>query len=272
MMPQAMDYTIPDGIYGARRRLRTARHRLSGVPHVNEKRLVANEVLVEIAKPLSPQAIEKLQSRHRLTPLQSQKLQLTGTTMFLWRIADKRTVAAVVRELEADANVASAQPNYIFTFQQDQNSKDAKQQRAFAEMRSRQSASPDGGPKISEAATDQPAAGSQAPDITGSIADASAGLVVRGGRLMIEPPAAPTPADQTSDQGASPATSRTFDILKALELAATSRTRVVNVGFTGPVDPALNRSFEAARKRDMGLAASDDAGLKPAPLGPAEIP
>jgi hypothetical protein len=34
-----------------------------------------------------------------------------------WRITDHRSVPAVVRSLEAESAVRSAQPNYVFTLQ-----------------------------------------------------------------------------------------------------------------------------------------------------------
>jgi subtilisin family serine protease len=40
--------------------------------------------------------------------------------LFRWRIPDRRSVAAVVRALESDRVVATAQPNYLFALQQDE--------------------------------------------------------------------------------------------------------------------------------------------------------
>ena len=88
------------------------------MPPANERRLVPDEVVIEIANSVSPQNIDALQRRHRLTRIESQTFQLSGTTLYRWRIPDRRSVAAVVRALEADAVVASAQPNYLFTLQQ----------------------------------------------------------------------------------------------------------------------------------------------------------
>jgi hypothetical protein len=263
MVPVAMNYEIPDGIYGVRRKVRPVR-RLSGVPSASEKRLAADEVLVEIAKSLKPKAMEAMQRRHGLTLVQSQKLRLTGTTVFLYRIADKRPIAAVVRELEADAAVASAQPNYIFTLRQDQRGKDAKQPE-FAELRGKQSQAdsrvdaPGAGPRSPDAAD-----ASATPDHTGSVAR----LVVRDGRLAVASPEAPISSDAPSQPARSGMDGKTFDILKALDVATTKDVRAIGAGLAGPVDPAIGRSLDAAGKRDMGLVA-DDSGTKPAPLDTA---
>src|ERR1019366_8406794 len=104
---------------GARRlSQRSTRRGPSGAPAANERRLVPDEVVIEVANSVSPQQIDALQSRFRLTRIQLQTFQLAGTTLFRWRIPDRRSVAAVVRVLEADRVVASAQPNYLFTLQQ----------------------------------------------------------------------------------------------------------------------------------------------------------
>ena len=98
-----------------------ARRGPSGAPPANERRLVPDEVVIELPNTMSPQAIDALQRRSRLTRIESQTFQLTGTTLYRWRIPDRRSVAAVVRALETEAVVASAQPNYLFTLQQSQS-------------------------------------------------------------------------------------------------------------------------------------------------------
>ena len=79
--------------------------------------MVPDEVVIELANTVSAQQIDALQRRHRLTRIESQTFQLSGTTLYRWRIPDRRSVAAVVRALEADRLVASAQPNYLFALQ-----------------------------------------------------------------------------------------------------------------------------------------------------------
>ena len=79
-----------------------------------------DEVVIELPNSVSAQQIEALQRRHRLTRLESQAFQLSGTTLYRWRIPDRRSVATVVRELETDRLVAWAQPNYLFMLQQNE--------------------------------------------------------------------------------------------------------------------------------------------------------
>ena len=91
----------------------------SGAPPPGETRLGPDEVVIELPNTIPAATIDSVQRRHRLTRLESQTVTLTGTTFYRWRIPDRRSVAVVVRALEADTRIASAQPNYRYTLQQD---------------------------------------------------------------------------------------------------------------------------------------------------------
>jgi hypothetical protein len=58
--------------------------------------------------------VEALQRRFGLARLESQTFQLSNSTLYRWRILDRRSVTSVVRALEGDRLVVSAQPNYLF--------------------------------------------------------------------------------------------------------------------------------------------------------------
>jgi subtilisin family serine protease len=91
----------------------------SGVPAAGETRMVSDEVVIEISNATSAQTVNTIRQRSRLTLLESQSFALTGTTFYRWQIPDRRSVASVVRTLEGDTRIASAQPNYLFTLQED---------------------------------------------------------------------------------------------------------------------------------------------------------
>jgi hypothetical protein len=76
-----------------------------------------HEVLVEVASSASPRTVSALQRRHRLRRIEQRTFHLAGTTLYRWRIPDSRSVATVVRSLQGDAAVTSAQPNYLFTLE-----------------------------------------------------------------------------------------------------------------------------------------------------------
>src|SRR5262249_37826330 len=92
--------------------------RQSGVPPRNERRFVPNEVMVRLPSTLSDQVLDELARRHGLTRIESQRVDLTGTTFHRWRIDGSQSVADVIRALEADAGISAAQPNYRFTLAQ----------------------------------------------------------------------------------------------------------------------------------------------------------
>ena len=110
---------IDDGPSGPRRSQQTSRRGASGAPPANERRLVPNEVVIELSNSTSTQQVNALQRRFNLTRIESQTFRLSNTTLYRWRIPDRRSVATVVRALEGDRLVASAQPNYLFTLQED---------------------------------------------------------------------------------------------------------------------------------------------------------
>ena len=91
----------------------------SGAPPPGEQRFVADEVITAFSSRATPQAIDQIARRYDLTQLESQSFPLTGRTFYRWRIGGGRSVADVVRGIERERIVASAQPNYIFTLQED---------------------------------------------------------------------------------------------------------------------------------------------------------
>lgn len=271
---------------------RNARRGPSGAPPANERRLVPDEIVIELRNTVSPQQIQALQNRHRLARLESQVSQLSGTTLYRWRIPDRRSVANVVRALEADNLVASAQPNYQFALQQATGQQTAESagdpaQYELAKLRlpEAHALARGGGVKIAviDSGVDEANA-----EIAGSVAEsfnalatpmaphmhgtAIAGLIAAHGKLLGAAPNAKILAVRAFDPaGASAgAEGTTFAILKGLDWAAAEGARVINMSFAGPNDPAIHRALEAATKKGIVLiAAAGNAGAKSPPLFPA---
>jgi hypothetical protein len=88
----------------------------SSVVGVGERSFQPGEVLVSLPSNLSLEAIDALAQRHRLTRMESQSSGLLGRTVHRWRIADGRSIPAVILALKLDGGIA-AQPNNIFTLQ-----------------------------------------------------------------------------------------------------------------------------------------------------------
>ena len=76
--------------------------------------MLPDQVVIEISSSASQRQIDALRRRHRLVQIESQTFDLSGSRMFLWRILGGRSVARVVRELEAERIVISAQGNNLF--------------------------------------------------------------------------------------------------------------------------------------------------------------
>jgi len=279
----------PDGPVidnGPRQSRQTNRRNASGAPPANESRLVPDEVVIELSNSVSAQQIDALQRRFRLTRIESQTFQLSNTTLYRWRISDRRSVATVVRALEGDRLVASAQPNYLFTLQEaEAGSEGDPAQYELAKLHLPQAHTLARGDNVLVAVIDS-AIDVNHPELAGSIAErfdaltpsmgphkhgtAIAGLIAAHAKLMGAAPAARILAVSAFDPKDAGAEGTTFNILKGLDWAATHGARVINMSFAGPPDPAIHRSLEAARKRGIVLvAAAGNGGAKSPPLYPA---
>jgi hypothetical protein len=252
----------------------------SGVPPAGERRYIPDEVVVELRN-ISPDAITALGRRLRLTQLERQSIQLTNSTFVRWRIPDGRTVPAVIRALEAEAQVAFAQPNYLFALQDDvAKPNDASLQYAVAKLHLPQALEIAKGDHVLVAVVDSGVDLSH-PELAGAIADsfdadgpgqphahgtAIAGLIVAHSRLQGVAPSAKILAVRAfgGSEG------NTFSIIKGLDWAVAKGARIINMSFAGPADPAIERCLETATKKDIVLvAAAGNAGPKSPPLYPA---
>jgi hypothetical protein len=86
------------------------------VPAGSERRFVADEILVELAPNAQADAVLR---RHRATLMSSRRFDLAGVTIIRARLNDGRSARTVLSQMVGDARVASAQPNYLYTLQQD---------------------------------------------------------------------------------------------------------------------------------------------------------
>ena len=271
----------------------------SGVPPANEQRMVPDEVIIEIFNTASPQAMNELQRRHRLARIESQTFQLPGTTLYRLQIPDRRSVATVIRALEADRTIASAQPNYLFALQQndippasaggDRSAREGDAaQYALAKLRLPEAHSIANGDRVLVAVIDSGIDISH-PEIAGAIAEtfdtlkppfkphahgtAIAGLISGHARLMGSAPTARILAARAFDPAGGSAEATTFNVLRSLDCAAARFAQIINMSFAGPFDPAILRSLDAAHKKGIVLvAAAGNAGPKSPPLYPAADP
>ena len=289
------DRVIDDGMdddgYGpppppARRQAQSAPRRNSNAPPAGERRLVPDEVVIELRNSATPAQIDALQRRLRLARISSTPIALTGTTFYRWRIPDRRSVAAVVRQLESDRLVASAQPNYQFALQQaEKTSEGDPAQYELAKLHLPQAHALAKGGKVRVAVIDS-AVDTAHPDLAGAIADtfdatgtplephahgtAIAALIAGHGKLVGAAPEASILAVRAFDPKGGSAQGTTFAIVKGLDWAVAHQARVINMSFAGPADPAIHRALQAAHRKGIVLiAAAGNAGAKSPPLYPA---
>lgn len=276
---------------------RAANRGPSGVPPANERRMVPDEVVLEIPNTVTPAQINTLQQRFRLTRLESQTFALTGTTIYRWRVPRDISVPRAVQAIEGDPRVASAQPNYLFTLQQSElkspeaaTTEGDPAQYGLVKLRLPQAHGIAKGDNVLVAVIDSGIDGTH-PELSGAIAQsydatgdkapvkphthgtAMASLIAAHGKLMGAAPHARILAIRAFDPAGKSAEGTTFNILKGLNFAAANNARVINMSFAGPSDPAIHRSLEAARKKGIVLvAAAGNEGAKSAPLYPAADP
>jgi subtilisin family serine protease len=265
-----------------------ARRGPSGVPPAGETRFMPDEVLVEVADGASPATLDAIERRARLTRLETQSFQLTGSAFMRLRIPDGRPVAAVIRQLEADNTVISAQPNYLYALQQGAVRASGQGDPAQYELA-----------KVQLLPAHQIATGDNVlvavvdsgvdplhPELSGSIAGtfdtveflpglnkhgtAISGLIAAHRTLLGAAPAARILSVRVfgpTGNGAS------WNILKGLDWAVSSGARIINMSFAGPSDPATGRFMAAAYAKGIVLiAAAGNAGPKSPPLYPAADP
>ncbi len=283
-----------------RRQANTPRtpRRPTGVPPANERRFVPDEVVVEVPNATPAATITAVESRHRLTRLDTQQIPLLGSTLYRFRIPDRSSVPAVIRALEGDRRVASAQPNYLYTLQQQATEGTAATatpksygdpaQYAVAKMRLAEAHALAKGGEIRVAVIDS-GIDPDHPELAGKIAGkfdtltspfaghahgtAIAALIAGNSRLMGAAPDARILAARAFDPSGNAAEATTFNIIRALDWSVTERARIINMSFAGPADPGIHRTLEAAYKKGIVLiAAAGNAGAKSPPLYPAADP
>lgn len=264
-------------------------------PPARENRFDGNEVIIELSGRPSQAEVDALAQRHRLNRVESQPVQLTGSTWFRWQIPDGRSVRDVIRELGADPAVRSVQPNYAFRLQQAEGSAGEKlgagaeaAQYAVTKLRLLQAHNLARGNKVLVAVIDS-GIDTAHPELDGVIADqfdalasderphvhgtGIAGAIAARARLMGVAPAASILAIRAFGASGSGAESTSFLILKSLDWAVEHGARVINMSFAGPHDPAIGRLLAAARAKGVVLiAAAGNAGPKSPPLFPAADP
>jgi hypothetical protein len=248
---------------------------------------VTNELVAEIDGARSDAQADELARRHGLERLRSQNFPLIGATIGLFRIVDRRPAETVSRELAADADVRSVQPNFRYVLQDQKAALTAGDpgQYAVTELRLPEAHKLADGANVTIAVIDS-GIDVKHPELANSIADSFdalgsregphvhgtgvAGAIVAHARLMGSAPAARILAIRAFGKVSSGAESTSFVILRGMDYAAAHGAQIVNMSFAGPKDALIERGIAAlALKGIVMVAAAGNAGAKSPPLYPA---
>lgn len=262
----------------------------TGVPSQGERRFVAGEIILGFRPSTTQQSIDRLARRYRVTRLGSQDFPLIGIKLYRWRI-NGRSVADTIGAIENERLIATAQPNYVFTLQEEappggSGVRGDAAQYVLDKLQIEQAHRLATGKNVAIAIVDSEI-DTRHPDLAGTIAErfdalggdetphrhgtAIAGAIAAHGKISGIASAPRLLAARAFDGGDAKGTS--FAIYKSLQWAADNGARIVNMSFAGPPDPLLHRLLAAAHEKGMVLiAAAGNAGPRSAPLYPAADP
>jgi subtilisin family serine protease len=272
--------------------------RVIDIPPPTETRFVKDEVVLQIAGNVTVEQLQAAVGRLGLTLLASENLGITGSTVARFHISNGRSPAEIIRALTAIELVAVAQPNYLYTLQQ-QPSDPAPASRGdvtqgdpaqymlqklqifdihhlvrganvpIAVIDSEIDVSH---PDLEDAVTKRfDAVG--APEKPHAHGTGVAGAIAAHQRLLGTAPAARLLAVHAFSTTAATAESTTFNVLKSINWSVQEGARIINMSFAGSRDPSLERALKAAYDKGIVLvAAAGNAGPKSPPLFPGAFP
>ena len=265
----------------------------TGVPPAGERRFIQNEMVLHIGADVSPETVQSVATRLGLTQVGYQRFDLVGRGLYRFRIDDGRSVADVVRAMEAERIAATAQPNYVFRLQQDLNAA----RRAPATQNYQYILAKWRLPDVHRVATGKNVliamidseVDQRHPDLAGAVADrlepigqefkpqphgtGMAGAMASHRRLLGVAPGARILAINAFGTDGDTAYGTTEQILKGIDWAIAKGARVINMSFAGPRDPLVQLALKKAYEKGIVLvAAAGNAGPNSEPLFPAADP
>jgi hypothetical protein len=265
----------------------------TGVPPAGETRFLTNEMVFHVPSNVSPQTVGNVARRLGLSTLGSQSFNLSGGTLFRFRITDGRPVADVIRALESE-NIGVAQPNYVFKLQQDASlaaraAPGDPTQYVVDKLRLVDVHRIAIGSNVLVAVIDSQIDGRH-PELAGTVADefdaignrdrphphgtGMAGAIAAHRRLMgIAPGVRLLAIHAFSSSTTDSAEATSAHILMGIDWAIKKGAQVINMSFAGPDDPMLQLALQKAHDKGVVLiAAAGNLGPKSAPLYPAADP
>ena len=249
-----------------------------------ETRFRRGEVLVATSPAVAPATVSGVLQRHGLVEVEATYIALTDETIRLWRIPDAREVGTVVAELGGEESLRSIQPNYVYAPQAEAA---AAGQYSLGRLNVDASLDLATSEPIRVAVIDT-GIDAQHPDLKGAVESTFDALAGEGGKHVLDhgTSIAGAIAARGELKGVAPSvrilSARALDrndegvelgstesVSKAIDWAATSRSRIVNMSFAGPQDPEVHALLAAAHAKGIVLiGAAGNGGPLSAPLYP----
>jgi subtilase family protein len=265
----------------------------TGVPPAGETRFLTNEMVFHVPANVSPQTVDTVARRLGLSTVASQSFNLSGGTLFHFRINDGRPVADVVRALESE-NIGVAQPNYVFRLQQDatlaaRSSGGDPSQYVVDKLHLIDAHRIAIGSNVLVAVIDSQIDGKH-PELAGAVIDefdaignrdkphvhgtGMAGAIAAHRRLIgVAPGVRLLAIHAFSSSGTDTAEATSAHILMGIDWAIRKGAKIINMSFAGPDDPMLQLALQTAHDKGVVLiAAAGNMGPKSPPLYPAADP
>ncbi|HLH93433.1 MAG TPA: S8 family serine peptidase [Xanthobacteraceae bacterium] len=264
--------------------------RMFTVPAPGETRYVPNEIVVGAPAGLSTEQVADIARRNGLEPIAGGTFSAAGVTLQRWRVPADRPIGDVIRSLQAEPGLQSAQPNFRFKLAQaaavsEQPADGFSAQYAPAKLHLAQAHRLSNGAGVLIAVIDTGIDRTH-PELTGAIAasfdaigareppdahgTAIAGAIFAHGRLTGVAPGARLLAIRAFSTAGPDAEATTMTIVRSIEWAQAHGARVINMSFAGAHDPVISRALAQARARGIVLiAAAGNAGPDSPPLYPA---
>jgi filamentous hemagglutinin family protein len=297
--PQPPVPTPTPGTAAGRQILPGLDRRIIDIPPPGETRMIADEVVVQIATNVGPDRLRAAVRRLGLEVVASETLTSTGSTAVRLRITNGRTPAQAIQSLANVGMAAIAQPNYVYALQQQSGDpapsalgETGRQgdpaQYILEKLKISDVHRLVKGTNILIAVIDSEIDAGH-PDLGGVIAKhfsavgttekphahgtGMAGAIASHDRLLGTAPASRLLAVHAFSTSTTTAESTTFNILKGVDWSVNQSARIINMSFAGPKDPSLERALKLAYDRGIVLiAAAGNAGPKSPPLFPGAVP
>jgi len=263
----------------------------SGMPPLNEVRF-RNELVFQIPNTVSPDDVEQIARRFRLTVMSAQPIGILGRTVYTFNLPEGLLVREVIRQFEG-AKIGAVQPNYTYVFAQDQSAPSPEPtagdpaQYVIEKFHLGDSHRLTMGDNVTVAVIDSEidtrhpdiagvvterydaGCGAKAPDAHGT---GMTGAIASRRNLLGVAPNVKVIAI-CAFGGDATAESTSIKIIKSLDYAIGHGARVIDMSFAGPRDPALAQALQIAREKGVVLiGAAGNAGPKSPPLYPGADP